>query len=180
MEIGERIKLKRKELGLTQEELANKLNVTFQAVSKWENNTSTPEITSLNNVAKALNTTLDYLINGVEPENEPAAPRAYWGNIMGIVTKDIHGDVGHVTGNVQADIYGNVRGNIVGTVQNIHGNVEGNIIGEVMGDIDGYVKGKLIGNVYGRIKLGVHGKILGSAIGDGINVDGKKKKKHDS
>jgi len=178
MEIGERIKIKRKEMGLTQEDLATKLNVTFQAVSKWENNTSTPEITSMNNLAKALNTTLDYLINGIEPEgSSEETERPYWGNIMGTVTKDIHGDVGNIRGDVKADIYGNVHGDIVGTVRNIFGNVEGKIIGEVQGNIDGYVKGKLIGTVYGIIKLGVHDKILGSAIGDGINADESKKKK---
>ena len=34
--IGNRIKLKRKELGLTQAELGEKLNITDRAVSKWE------------------------------------------------------------------------------------------------------------------------------------------------
>ncbi len=41
--IGRFIAKKRKELGLTQQKLAGKLNVSFQAVSKWENGTSIPD-----------------------------------------------------------------------------------------------------------------------------------------
>ena len=52
--IGQVIHKKRKELGLTQTSLAESLNVSFQAVSKWENDTSTPEITLLPTIAKVL------------------------------------------------------------------------------------------------------------------------------
>ncbi len=171
MELGQRIKLKRKELNLTQEDLANKLDVTYQAVSKWENGTSLPEIQLLNKIAKSLNTTYDFLLDGVEEDDDEATTeKAFWGEILGNITKDIHGDVGKVLGNVDADIYGNVKGNIYGKVNNIYGNVEGNIIGDVEGDITGYVAGNLVGTVYGKVKLGVKGKIRGSIIGDGINI----------
>ena len=40
MEIGERIKKRREELGMSQEELAQKVMVTRQAVSRWENGVS--------------------------------------------------------------------------------------------------------------------------------------------
>lgn len=68
--IGERIKNKRKELGLTQAELAQKLNVTDRAVSKWEVDEGNPDFSILPNLADVLGVTLDYLIKGKEPEKE--------------------------------------------------------------------------------------------------------------
>ena len=64
--IGERIKLKRKELNLTQLELAKKLNVTDRAVSKWEQGEGNPDLTLIPEIAKILNVSLDYLIIGKE------------------------------------------------------------------------------------------------------------------
>ena len=45
--LGKRIEENRKKLGLTQDQLAEKLGVTAQAVSKWENDQSCPDITML-------------------------------------------------------------------------------------------------------------------------------------
>lgn len=42
--IGNMIAQKRKELGYTQQNLAERLNISFQAVSKWENGSTTPDI----------------------------------------------------------------------------------------------------------------------------------------
>ena len=44
--IGARIAKRRKDLGMTQEDLAGKLGVSAQAVSKWENDVSGPDISS--------------------------------------------------------------------------------------------------------------------------------------
>lgn len=57
---------KRKELGLTQSELAEKLNVSNKAVSKWEMETGEPSIKFLPNIAQILDITLDYLLTGEE------------------------------------------------------------------------------------------------------------------
>lgn len=62
--IGDRIKEKRKELGLTQLELAEKLNVTDRAVSKWEQGEGDPSIAILPELAKIFDVTLDYLMTG--------------------------------------------------------------------------------------------------------------------
>ena len=53
---------KRKELGLTQNQLAKMLNISFQAVSKWENNTAYPDIEMLPKLAAALHTSVDGLL----------------------------------------------------------------------------------------------------------------------
>ncbi len=62
MNIAEKIVLLRKKEGISQEELANKLNTSRQAVSKWENNQSTPDLEKLVALSKYFNVTTDYLL----------------------------------------------------------------------------------------------------------------------
>lgn len=61
-ELGRFIAQKRKELGYTQKDLAEKLNISFQAVSKWENGTTTPDISLLSQIAYILHTSVDALV----------------------------------------------------------------------------------------------------------------------
>lgn len=60
--IGKNIYALRKKNGLTQEELAERVNVTFQAVSKWENGHSLPDISVLPLLANVLNCNIDSLL----------------------------------------------------------------------------------------------------------------------
>ena len=62
--IGRFIMDRRKELGLTQQQLADKLHVSFQAVSKWENGTTYPNIEILYDLAILLDVTTDELLSG--------------------------------------------------------------------------------------------------------------------
>lgn len=62
--IGNRIQKFRKEKGLTQEELAEKLGVSAQAVSKWENDASCPDISLLPQLCRILGITTDELLSG--------------------------------------------------------------------------------------------------------------------
>ena len=71
MNLGNRISEKRKEKGLTQEELAVRLGVSPQAVSKWENNLSCPDISLLPAISKIFGISVDELL-GVEPASEKA------------------------------------------------------------------------------------------------------------
>ena len=64
--LGKRIAMLRKEKGLTQEQLAEKVGVSAQAVSKWENDVSCPDITLLPLLADLLGVTVDELL-GVKP-----------------------------------------------------------------------------------------------------------------
>ncbi|MCR5692386.1 MAG: helix-turn-helix domain-containing protein [Bacilli bacterium] len=65
--IGDRIKEKRKEMGLTQAQLGETLGLTDKAISKWEQNEGNPDFATLPKLAQTLGMTLDYLISGVEP-----------------------------------------------------------------------------------------------------------------
>ena len=68
--MGAIIARKRKELGLTQEQLAGELGISYQAVSKWENELSSPDISTLPLLADLFDITIDELFGRV-----PAAAR---------------------------------------------------------------------------------------------------------
>lgn len=61
--IGMNLKTLRKINNYTQEEVAEKINVSRQSVAKWENNESVPDINSCVELAKLYNVTLDNLVN---------------------------------------------------------------------------------------------------------------------
>lgn len=61
--IGEVISTRRKELGLTQSNLAEKMGVTDKAVSKWERNLSCPDLASIPKLAEVLDLSLEELLN---------------------------------------------------------------------------------------------------------------------
>ena len=66
--IGRRIMENRKQLGLTQDQLAERLGVTAQAVSKWENDQSCPDITMLPKLAEIFGTSTDDLLGCSGPQ----------------------------------------------------------------------------------------------------------------
>lgn len=63
MTLGEKLKDIRKRFGLSQEKLANMLNVSRQAITKWENDTGIPDISNLQEISKVFGITVDYLLN---------------------------------------------------------------------------------------------------------------------
>ena len=63
MKIGENIRALRLRKGLTQEQVAQQLGVTYQAVSKWENGTNTPDIALLPEIAAFFGVTIDALFH---------------------------------------------------------------------------------------------------------------------
>ncbi|MBE6923134.1 MAG: helix-turn-helix transcriptional regulator [Ruminococcaceae bacterium] len=66
--IGNRIAKFRKAKAMTQEDLANQLGVSSQAVSKWENDASCPDISLLPQLCKVLGVTTDELLTGKNDE----------------------------------------------------------------------------------------------------------------
>ena len=63
MTLGQKIKKLRIEKNLTQKDLADRLYVTFQTVSKWENDENEPDVSTLRELAKLFGCTLDYLLS---------------------------------------------------------------------------------------------------------------------
>ena len=63
--VGENIKKMRKKLKITQDELAEKLSVTRQAVSNWENGKTEPDIETLTNISQIFDISIDELVDGI-------------------------------------------------------------------------------------------------------------------
>lgn len=63
MTFGEKLKKARKEAGLSQEQLAEKMSVSRSAVAKWESDKGMPDIQNLKALASLLNTSVDYLLD---------------------------------------------------------------------------------------------------------------------
>lgn len=68
MNIGNNIAVLRKKKGITQEELANELGVSAQAVSKWENNSSCPDVSLLTKIADYFGVSVDDLLRAQEDD----------------------------------------------------------------------------------------------------------------
>ncbi|MBR5826825.1 MAG: helix-turn-helix transcriptional regulator [Clostridia bacterium] len=70
--IGERIYEIRKKRNMSQGELADKLDVSRQTVSKWENNMCLPEVEKLLQLSEALGVTTDYILKGIAEKESTA------------------------------------------------------------------------------------------------------------
>ena len=78
MNLSEKILYLRKDSGLSQEELAEKLNVSRQAVSRWENGSAMPDASNLLQLSRLFGVSADYLLDdehaGESPTNARPAP----------------------------------------------------------------------------------------------------------
>ncbi|MCR5067245.1 MAG: helix-turn-helix domain-containing protein [Erysipelotrichaceae bacterium] len=63
MTFGEKFKAARKEAGLSQEQLAEKLSVSRSAVAKWEADNGMPDVENLKAISELLNVSIDYLLS---------------------------------------------------------------------------------------------------------------------
>ncbi|MDY2913192.1 MAG: helix-turn-helix transcriptional regulator [Candidatus Enteromonas sp.] len=110
MSLGQKIKKARLDANLTQKDLADALNVTFQTVSKWENGTTEPDLATLRLLSKLLGCTLEYLISEDEEipnpipveEVKPILPPIPEKRQIGTCT-DCHAPI------MEGDIYHNVE-----------------------------------------------------------------------
>lgn len=76
LSLGQRIAYLRKQQALTQEALAERLNISAQAVSKWENDHSCPDIMTLPRLSELLGVTTDTLLTGAPSAHTPEAQSA--------------------------------------------------------------------------------------------------------
>ena len=77
MTLGEKIKEARKQCGLSQEQLAEKMAVSRSAVAKWEANNGLPDVENLKALAQLLNVSVDYLLDDGEMIDEVVMREPY-------------------------------------------------------------------------------------------------------
>ena len=77
MTLGEKIKEARKQSGLSQEQLAEKMSVSRSALAKWETDKGLPDIDNLKALASFLNVSVDYLLDDGERIDELVTREAY-------------------------------------------------------------------------------------------------------
>ncbi len=70
MSIADRILTLRKSKGMSQEQLAEAIGVSRQAVSKWESEQASPDPEKIIAMSEIFGVTTDYLLKGIEPEKE--------------------------------------------------------------------------------------------------------------
>ena len=157
--IGQKIAEKRKQMYLTQEELAFKLNVSPQAVSKWENDLSIPDVTLLIALSDLFNISLDELIR--EKQNLPVTTLVEQENkkplekmLLKIIVNSKDGDKVKVNLPVQLIKLGI---NISKCMPEINGN-------DALKDID-------FDQIFNMIENGVIGKIVEVESSDGDIVE---------
>lgn len=94
--LGGRIARLRKEKGMTQLELADRMGVTDKAVSKWERDVSCPDIASMPRLAEALGATVDELMQArpgaATPRPKPAGKQA--GRLVELALKGVAAAMG--------------------------------------------------------------------------------------
>lgn len=70
MTFGQKLKQYRGQLNITQKELAEKMNVTFQTISKWESDINEPDFATVRKLAKILNCTIEDLLSDSDEKVE--------------------------------------------------------------------------------------------------------------
>lgn len=74
--IGKKLQLLRKNNGMSQHELAEKLNVSRQTIGKWESDLSLPDIESLVKISRQFDTSINKLLD-IEKDNNERIPVTY-------------------------------------------------------------------------------------------------------
>ena len=155
--LGKRIGTLRREKNLTQEDLAQRLSVSPQAVSKWENDQTCPDISLLPALAEILETSVDALLTGKDQ-----AP-------VKLVSVEEKPDTGNMVFRIQVDsVQGDkVRVNL--PVRLVELAVE---IGMELPQISGSdaLKGLDLGKMLELVRCGVMGNLVEVESGDGDTV----------
>ena len=164
--LGTNIMRLRKEAGLTQEQLANALGISYQAVSKWENGVSCPDISALPLIADLFSVSIDSLfgretvaLTEVQEEPKQSGPDYPWpdDNCLYAVLFRGHNYIG--SGNVDGHQKKRIEFCYEGPAINIHSDFSVTCQGDVEGDI----------KAGGSVDCGEVGK--GVTAGGSVNCD---------
>lgn len=200
MSLGKTIQTLRKERNLTQNELAEKLYVSYQAVSQWENGNTNPDIAIIPNIADVFGITIDELFG--RSKQETTKEESSYGKIdidnfdkNTLYVLLVEGNKLQKAINYKETLrhYEDIEITITGDIKDVYSHFSVNVDGDVRGSVtagDGVNSGNVggsvtagdginCGNIGGSVSAGDSincGNIHGSAsAGDSINcgnVDG--------
>lgn len=158
--IGSRIAKFRKEKNMTQEELANLLGVSSQAVSKWENDASCPDISLLPQLCQVLGITADELLTGKNDEVKlvPAEQRKPMDQLtMRVYVNSADGD--------------KVRVNLPMSLVKVCMEIGMNMLPNMGGDQAEMFKNVDMSKLVQMVELGMTGKLVEVESADGDTVE---------
>ena len=104
--LGSKIAGKRKDVGLTQQEFADRLSVTRQTVSRWEAGTVMPDIDKIADIAAILGVSCDYLLRDDMEEDGQPAPKSASPLMQSLVGKRVR--ISFVDEMVDIDLFNSV------------------------------------------------------------------------
>ena len=106
MTLGKNLKDRRIKMGMTQKDLADKMNVTFQTISKWENDENEPDLATLKKLASLYGCSLDELLDfeAETPQEETPAPQQVVERVIEKEAVIIHQKEAHVCARCHRDI----------------------------------------------------------------------------
>ena len=159
--IGNRIAKCRKAKYMTQEELASRLGISSQAVSKWETDTSCPDISILPQLCKELGITTDELLTGKRDEVKlvpPAQRKSLEELTLRVLVNSAQGD--------------KIRVNLPMTLVKLAMEVGVDVVPNMSGDVGNVLKDIDMNKVVEMVEKGLVGKIVEveSAQGDTVEV----------
>jgi len=163
--LAENIYNLRKESGLTQENLAEKLNISFQAVSKWENGQTSPDIIMLPLLAQVFDVSIDELFGRKSDKKAQNTCPVNWDDdntIRGVIYKgrkilDRYDDLSKFKFKIEGNAL-NVEAGCNVNCENIEGNVNAGCnvtCNNIEGDVNAGVNVVCNNNIGGDVNAGV-------------------------
>ena len=155
--IGKKLYELRKQSGFTQDYVAEKLGVSAQAVSKWENDIACPDIMTLPNIANLYGITIDELFKNEEVQSNVKYEKTEKVNenelIFRVYVDTVHGD----------DIKVNLPYLLVKELINVGKNISGVFSGVDLSNIN-------FENIFKMVELGVLGELVTVKTQNGDNI----------
>lgn len=103
MTLGEQLTLLRRNAGITQQELGDKLSISPQAVSKWENDLSEPDVATLKRIASLYGISLAKLLDFDAPEENVSAPEETEASPARVTDEDVERISDRVASSIRID-----------------------------------------------------------------------------
>lgn len=158
--LSDQIKFFRNQLGWTQEELAEKVGVTFQAVSKWENGKTAPDIMLLPTLAKIFSCTIDELFSmPTQAKEQDVLPWQDDGMLRAVVFQ------GRTLLNATDGVSHTFTLELIGDVKNVHSECNVSVRGSVFGSCSAGADIAVGESVTGSFHVGKEAAIGGSVTG---------------